>query len=308
MHLDKIMLCAVFLRKEKKMETIMLNDLLHIDYDSEDFKFGRITLNTGYEGVRYIDSWLKRNDIEDKYGPDFSFWANSSTNNKRYLKIGNEFVVVAIQLFKNDEWLLASICRITKINIDKPCEREPVEKYRKWFNRVIFKLSKSAQGYNFTLRTFIDRCEVIKVLDKPYGGKPFPGYFNINEKMSDLMNYLQNTNLGEDWKKELKAIKAVYCLNNHKEHKVYIGSAYNNNGCLLKRWEDYFHSLHGGNVELKKLHEEHGENVDYFLNNFYFSILEIFPNTVSDEYVLEREHHWMSVFDSRNPKVGYNRN
>lgn len=290
------------------MDPIKLNDLLNIDTNSEKFKSGRITLNTGYHGVRHIDLWLKRDEREDKYGPDFSFWARSSTNNKTYIKNGNELVVVAIQLDKNDEWLLASICRITKINTDAPCDREPVEKYRKWFNRVIFRLSKNAQGYNFRLQTFLDKCEVIKVLDKPYGGKQFPGYFNINEKMSDLMNYLQNTNLGEDWKNELKAIKAVYCLNDHNEHKVYIGSAYNDNGCLLKRWNDYFHTLHGGNVELKKLLQEHGNDANYFLDNFYFSILEIFSNMVSDEYVLEREHHWMNVFDSRNPKVGYNKN
>lgn len=290
------------------METIKLNDLLNIDINSDDFKTGRITLNTKYNGVKHIDTWLKRDDREDKCGPDFSFWAKSSKNNKTYIKNGNEMVVVAIQLDKNDEWLLASICRITKINFDTPCERVPVEKYRKWFNRVIFKLGKSAQGYNFRLRTFLDRCEVVKVLDKPYGGKQFPGYFNINEKMSDLMNYLQNTNLGEDWKKELKAIKAVYCLNDHKEHKVYIGSAYNDSGCLLKRWEDYFHTLHGGNVELKRLLEKYGNDKNYFLENFYFSILEIFPNTVSDDYVLEREHHWMDVFQSRNSTVGYNKN
>ena len=288
------------------MEKIKLNDLLNIDVDSEEFKSARITLNTGYNGKRHIDSWLKRDEREEKYGPDFSFWAKSPTNKKTYIKNGNELVVVAIQLDRSDEWLLASICQITKINIGAPCEREPVEKYRKWFNRVIFRLSKKARGYNFTLRKFLDRCEVIEVLDKPYSGKRFPGYFNINEKMSDLMNYLQNTNLGEDWKKELKAVKAVYCLNNHKEHKVYIGSAYNDNGCLLKRWNDYFNTLHGGNVELKKLFEEHEKDSNYFLDNFYFSILEILPNTVTDEYVLEREHHWMSVFDSRNPKVGYN--
>lgn len=290
------------------MEAIKLNDLLNIDTDSEEFRFGRITLNTSYDGVRHIDSWLKRDNREDKYGPDFSFWAKSSKNNRTYIKKGNELVVVAIQLDKNDKWLLASICRITKINIDCPCEREPVEKYRKWFNRVIFKLSKKAQGYNFRLQTFLDKCEVVEVLENPYGGKQFPGYFNINEKMSDLMNYLQNTSLGEDWKKELKAVKAIYCLNDHKEHKVYIGSAYNDNGCLLKRWNDYFYTLHGGNVELRKLLKKHDNNENYFLENFYFSILEIFPNTVSDEYVLAREHHWMNVFDSRNPKVGYNKN
>ena len=59
------------------MEGIKLNDLLNIDIDSEEFKSGRITLNTEYNGERHIDSWLKRDEREDKYGPDFSFWARS---------------------------------------------------------------------------------------------------------------------------------------------------------------------------------------------------------------------------------------
>ena len=98
------------------MEKIKLNDLLNIDVDSEEFKSARITLNMEFNGKRHIDSWLKRDEREDKYGPDFSFWAKNPTNKKTYIKNGNELVVVAIQLDHSDEWLLASICQITKIN------------------------------------------------------------------------------------------------------------------------------------------------------------------------------------------------
>ena len=133
---------------------------------------------------------MNRKDYENQIGPDFSFWAKNTTGSKAHLH-ENDLVIVAVQMYSRDTWLLASICRVTKIAFDKPCERIVEEKYRKWFNRVIFKLSKSAQGYNFKLSTFLDRCEVIEVLDKPFGGKPFPGYYNLNEKMRDLMNYIQ---------------------------------------------------------------------------------------------------------------------
>ncbi|MFU2363395.1 MAG: hypothetical protein ACM67R_06255 [Clostridiales bacterium] len=206
-----------------------------------------------------------------------------------------------------DKWLLVSISRVTNIYFDKPCERVVEEKYRKWFNLVIFSVVRG-QGYNFKLSTYLDRCYVIEILPKPYSGEKFPGYMNLNEKMRRLKTYILKTSLGEDWKANLRAVKAIYCLNNHDEHKVYIGSAYNNNGCLLKRWEDYFENFHGSNVELEKLYKDKNKDENYFLDNFYYSILEVLPNTISNNYVQEREEHWMDVFNSHDPKSGYNRN
>ena len=167
---------------------------------------------------------------------------------------------------------------------------------------------KNRYNDNVSLRGLLKSCDVIEVLEKLYSGKPFPSYFKLNEKMRDLRNYIENTNLAEDWKKELKAIKSIYCLNIHDEHKVYIGSAYNDNGCLLKWWKDYFDTLHGRNTELKESFRTHNGDDDYFLNNFFFSILEIFPNTISDKYVIERERHWIFVFNYRVLRCGYNRN
>ena len=140
------------------MEKIMLNDLLRIDEASDDFKYGRITFNTDH-----IDEWLRRGEKEEKMGPDFSFWAKNTTGTKTHIH-GKDMVAVAVQLDRSDIWLLATICKVTQVNFDRPCDRIVDEKYRKWFNRVIFRMAKRAQGYNFTLREFLDRCEVIEII------------------------------------------------------------------------------------------------------------------------------------------------
>lgn len=281
---------------------IYLNDLLNIGEETEDYKKGRITFST-----KLLDSWITRREEETEIGPDFSFWAKSSHGKKIYLR-GDELVISLVQMESKDLWLLTAICRVTKIHLDKPCEREPITKYRKYFGRIIIKMGKTGQGYNFLLSTHIKECEVYKILEKEYGGKRFPGFDNICEKMGVLIEHLQNSHFGEEWKLKLGSVIGVYCLNNHEEGKVYIGSAYNKTFGMMKRWEDYFEKIHGGNVELRKLFEEHRDDENYFLDNFYFSVLEVFPENAEKDFIIRREHHWMDVFNSRNPKSGYNRN
>lgn len=281
---------------------IYLNDLLNIDLETEDYKKGRMTFST-----HLLDSWITRREEETEIGPDFSFWAMSSQGKRHYLR-GGELVISLVQMEKNDTWLLASICRVKKINLDGPCEREPIQEYRKFFGRVIVKLHKLGQGYNFLLSTYLKKCEVLKILEKEYGGKQFPGFENICENMRMLMTYLNEGHLGETWKLKLGSVKGIYCLSNHDEGKVYIGSAYNKTFGMMKRWEDYFKSFHGQNVELEKLFKRHENDENYFLDNFYFSVLEVFPENIEQDYVIKREHHWMDVFNSRNSKSGYNRN
>lgn len=283
-------------------EKIMLNDLLNIDPESNEYKYGRITFSTGQ-----MNNWLKRKDYENEIGPDFSFYATNSHND--HIIHGNDMIISAVQMESNDKWLLVFIGKVTEVNYEnRPCKRVAIEKYRKYFGRVIIKMAKKAQGYSFYLKNFIDRCEVIEILPKVYGGLPFPGYEMICEQMGTLMNYINNTHLGEDWKNKLKAVKAVYCLNNHAEGKVYIGSAYSNQGCLLKRWEEYFNTKHGWNKGLLKLFEEHKDNPKYFEDNFYFSILETFPVTTDDNTIIDRENHWKKVFNSNDEQSGYNHN
>ena len=48
------------------------------------------------------------------------------------------------------------------------------------------------------------------------------------------------------------------------------------------------------------------EGHDYALQNFKFSILEVFTSNTPDEVILNREAHWKNVMLSR--QFGYNKN
>lgn len=147
---------------------IYLNDLLNIDPETEDYKKGRMTFST-----HLLDSWITRREEETEIGPDFSFWAMSSQGKRHYLR-GGELVISLVQMEKNDTWLLASICRVKKINLDGPCEREPIQEYRKFFGRVIVKLHKLGQGYNFLLSTYLKKMRSFKNTRKRIWRKAIP--------------------------------------------------------------------------------------------------------------------------------------
>ena len=62
-------------------------------------------------------------------------------------------------------------------------------------------------------------------------------------------------------------------------------------------------NLTGGNKIFEELKFKDGK---YIIENFTYSILEIFDPKTKDEYILERESYWKKVFDSI--KNGMNRN
>lgn len=61
--------------------------------------------------------------------------------------------------------------------------------------------------------------------------------------------------------------------------------------------------ISNGNKDFKKL-----KNLDknYIINNFRYTILEIFDFKTNKEELIEREHFWMDVLDTR--KHGMNNN
>lgn len=46
----------------------------------------------------------------------------------------------------------------------------------------------------------------------------------------------------------------------------------------------------------------------YIKENFTYSILEILPNNISNQEVIERENHWKQVLKTRKKEYGYNSN
>ena len=179
---------------------------------------------------------------------------------------------------------------------------EFLNKYRK---RLIVKLDENL-GINFELTyEAIEKknIEVFEVFSNIASGK-FNGYQNVSITHKELREIVSNNELS--WKLALSYIKAVYVITDTKTGKLYIGSASGNSQGLWQRWECYadFKDLTGGNKEFEVLVEKNGKN--YILNNFKYSIVEIFDNKTNQEYILERENYWKNVFETK--KFGMNWN
>lgn len=80
---------------------------------------------------------------------------------------------------------------------------------------------------------------------------------------------------------------------------MYIGSASGNAEGIWQRWSDYADTskLTGGNIGFDAIVREKGPQ--YIIDNFQYSIIEIFDTKTKREIILEREEHWKKVFDTK---------
>lgn len=118
-----------------------------------------------------------------------------------------------------------------------------------------------------------------------------------------IASFLINRHLN-DWFNALNSQKGVYVITDTATGKLYVGSATADKGMLLKRWTDYVKTLHGGDVELRKLVDEKGE--DYVREYFQYTLLENYNQREPDEKILSREKWWKDALTSR--EFGYNDN
>ena len=85
--------------------------------------------------------------------------------------------------------------------------------------------------------------------------------------------------------------------------KVYIGSAYGNDG-IWGRWKDSAETKGHGNNDM--LVEIIKQNPDYAWDNLQWFILETFSLDVTDAYAVERENLYKLKLCTR--RFGYNKN
>nr|WP_242586471.1 GIY-YIG nuclease family protein [Enterococcus sp. DIV0869a] len=108
------------------------------------------------------------------------------------------------------------------------------------------------------------------------------------------------------WKEALSNVKGVYVITDLNSGQLYIGSASGNTEGIWQRWSGYaaLTNLTGGNREFNAILNEKGK--DYIINNFQYSVLEIFDTKTKVETIIERENYWKIVFDTK--KNGMNHN
>lgn len=105
-----------------------------------------------------------------------------------------------------------------------------------------------------------------------------------------------------DYHKALSVVKGIYMIIDGNNGKLYIGSAYGEEG-IWGRWTTYTLTCHGNNYELEKLYDQYGE--EYFYK-FKYIILQILPMRMSDKEVIEIEAKYKNRFLTR--EFGLNAN
>ena len=282
------MTTEICVRKNKMTTKLKLNDLLNLSED--ELKNTKVKFNQWNGETNPIDRYKENPEIINN---EWFFWRNKD----RYFKVGQ--IAICFLKLKEDMWLLTTIKNVTKefnvtngINYDG----EEIKRFKPYFGRVIVKYHKSHAAQGVFANTIMNKCEVVQILPSLFDGDDFPGYDKVRLSYYQLETIIRRHK--KDWIAALENQKAVYLITDTCTGKLYVGSAYGENGMLLQRWQNYVNSGHGGNIELQDF------SFDYIKKYFQYSILENYNSRVDKHIILERESWWKDTLRSR--EFGYN--
>lgn len=171
--------------------------------------------------------------------------------------------------------------------------------YKDYIKRLIIRLEKPI-GRNIYTRYYSKvqeqlNPEVYEIAPSTKIGD-FPGYNKVLLSHKDLQIIVKNE--APEWKQALSKVKGVYVITDISNGKLYVGSANGNNEGLWQRWASYadIHNLTGGNKVFEEMKEE---CCNYIIDNFTYSILEIFDMKTDKHYILDRESFWKKVLKTK---------
>lgn len=116
----------------------------------------------------------------------------------------------------------------------------------------------------------------------------FASYSEVKLSYYDLKTLMGDASSNLTWRSALSSVNGVYLIRDKSSGKLYVGSAYGEQG-IYSRWRIYATSGHGGDVMLRDL--DHSQ--------FEFSILEIAPPTLSAQEVIDIENKWKDRLGTR---------
>ena len=129
--------------------------------------------------------------------------------------------------------------------------------------------------------------EVVEIKGKKSIGD-FQSFSLVDLNYQDLKKLIQFPDTNLTWLKALSSVNGVYLIKDKTSGKLYVGSAYGDQG-IYGRWTAYAKNGHGGNLELQNLDP----------TNFQFSILEIVPATATADSVIDCENRWKKKLGTR---------
>lgn len=288
------------------MDKIMLNDILGLtkeEISQAKCRFMVEGKNIGYDPITTLESETGKDKINLE---DLVYNAAK----KKPFRKGT--IAIGFVPRGNDKWVMTGIVRIIQENgFGEKCDAEYVDAYKKFNSRIVVRFHKRSQNGIVKAENILPNLEVVEMLpaDESFIDS-FPGYKNVSLTYEKLKARLINS---EDWRASLKARKGVYLITDTSNGKLYVGSAYGENG-IYGRWKTYMESGYDKNEQedgkypneaFQKIVQEEG--LSYIQKNFKYSLLETFTDEISDEEIINREKWWKDQLLSKY-FGNYNRN
>ena len=284
---------------------IELNKFIKVpDLNKTKIKFN---MNAGNVEIRAWDLLFKEDETEWE---QINAWKtkhpNNNLNHADYLLAFAQYYPYGPEYF-----IFGGLYKIKKIEPEVfdevGYELTLMDDYKEYRKRLIVKLKKTIGRdlYNRLYKNIQDTLEpeVYEIAPNTKLGH-FPGYQNVTLSHPQMQQIISRNE--PSWKQALMNVKGVYVITDLSNGKLYIGSASGNTDGIWQRWSDYanIENLTGGNKLLNEIKLDKGK--DYIINNFQYSILEIFDTKTKANTIINRENYWKNVFCTRKHGMNFN--
>ncbi len=274
---------------------LKFEDFLPVDFpDKTKVKFNMNAGNTDFPAWDYLrddnPEWINMNAYKTKQ-------ANNNLNHADYLLAFAQYYPYGSNYF-----IFGGMYKVEKIFPEVfgqvGYNLILMDDYIDYRKRLIIKLERPIgrdiynKPYNAVLRNF---NPIIHELTPSTKLGSFPGYNNVLLTHNELQLITRMETY--EWKIALSNVKGVYCITDKSTGKLYIGSASGDSEGIWQRWSAYVNvnNLTGGN---KTFEELKNNGADYIIDNFTYSILEIFDMRTNREDIIHREEYWKRVFQT----------
>jgi len=217
---------------------------------------------------------------------------------------GREYILSLIKRSLADEWLFAGVFRVKDVKEGLESkylyETQLCENGENFIGRLLVGHQRNGRNSYLNGENIEHNCRISAILSNKLVCAEFESFKQVLLKryeLEQIIKYEYST-----WKTALSSVSGVYLMSDKLTGKLYVGSAYGENG-IWGRWETYSKSYHGGNIQLKELFKEKGK--EYF-QNFQYSILETCDINLSKEQVFSIETRWKNLLLTK--EFGYNSN
>ena len=228
--------------------------------------------------VRHKDARL---DLYNLYRTDKAGFLNYQSSQSRDVFNGVDYIVS----FIGEEGTQSRFIGVYKVINCQPAqtgrfeyEMEEIRAFDDLRERVIIKWQNAISWHQWIK----NEMEVIQIHPGLHY-KQFTDYSDFILDFHELREIFLNQY--SDWKRMLSVTKGIYLISDISTGKLYVGSAYGDEG-IWGRWARYVATNgHGDNKTLKTLIDINSNHAI----NFQFSILMLLPRTVTADEAIKKE-------------------